>query len=74
MTIEAWFMDDSDADQRLDHRLEPNEPASLDDLAKVGSPGLPCKSIKLTAQSRCSWASFLSGSMPTSTKTIPTSG
>lgn len=35
MGIEAWYMDDSDADQRLEHRLNPNQPVSLDDLSKV---------------------------------------
>ena len=35
MAIEAWYMDDSDADQREEHRLNPNQPVSLQDLAKV---------------------------------------
>lgn len=35
MGIEAWYMDDSDADQRLEHRLNPNQPVSLDDLSQV---------------------------------------
>lgn len=35
MAIEAWYMDDSDADQREEHRLNPNQPVSLEELAKV---------------------------------------
>lgn len=40
MAIEAWYMDDSDADQREEHRLNPNQPVSLEELAKVGGFGL----------------------------------
>lgn len=36
MAIEAWYMDDSDADQREEHRLNPNQPVSMEELAKVG--------------------------------------
>lgn len=36
MTIEAWFMDSSDEDQRKPHRLNPNQPVSLEDLKKLG--------------------------------------
>lgn len=35
MAIEAWYMDDSDADQREEHRLKPNQPVSLEELGKV---------------------------------------
>ena len=35
MAIEAWYMDDSDADQRQEHRLNPNKPVSLEELGKV---------------------------------------
>ncbi|CAB1330732.1 unnamed protein product, partial [Coregonus sp. 'balchen'] len=34
--IEAWFMDDSDEDQRMPHKLNPNEPVSLEELEKLG--------------------------------------
>jgi len=34
--LEAWYMDDSDADQRTTHKKEPNEPASLEELRKLG--------------------------------------
>uniref|UniRef100_A0A8B9JB20 Acireductone dioxygenase n=1 Tax=Astyanax mexicanus TaxID=7994 RepID=A0A8B9JB20_ASTMX len=34
--IEAWFMDESSSDQRLPHRLEPNQPVSLQELQKIG--------------------------------------
>jgi hypothetical protein len=37
MAVEAWYMDDSDADQREEHRLNPNQPVSLEELAKVSS-------------------------------------
>lgn len=36
VTIEAWYMDDLDTDQRLPHRCEPNEPCSLAALRKLG--------------------------------------
>lgn len=36
MTIHAWYMDDSDADQRLPHKKEPNEPVSMQILDKLG--------------------------------------
>jgi 1,2-dihydroxy-3-keto-5-methylthiopentene dioxygenase len=42
MTIEAWYMDDSSEDQRLEHRLSPNKPVSLDDLGKVSEPRRSC--------------------------------
>ncbi|KIY99644.1 1,2-dihydroxy-3-keto-5-methylthiopentene dioxygenase [Monoraphidium neglectum] len=38
-TIEAWYMDDSEEDQRLPHRRarrSPNKPATLSDLSKLG--------------------------------------
>uniref|UniRef100_M1DBY9 Acireductone dioxygenase n=2 Tax=Solanum tuberosum TaxID=4113 RepID=M1DBY9_SOLTU len=34
--IEAWYMDDSDDDQRLPHYREPKKFVSLDKLAKLG--------------------------------------
>ncbi|XXG82105.1 hypothetical protein AAC387_Pa10g0123 [Persea americana] len=34
--IEAWYMDDSDEDQRLPHHREPKEFVSLDQLAEFG--------------------------------------
>ncbi|KAG7225200.1 hypothetical protein INR49_014759 [Caranx melampygus] len=36
MTVEAWFMDSSDEDQRKPHRLSPNQPVSLDQLKELG--------------------------------------
>ncbi|CAM9791501.1 unnamed protein product [Phaeothamnion confervicola] len=33
MTIEAWYMDDSENDQRLPHRCEPNQPVDAKTLA-----------------------------------------
>ncbi|KAF8067404.1 ADI1 [Scenedesmus sp. PABB004] len=35
-SLEAWYMDDSDADQRLPHRQEPNQPCSLAALRELG--------------------------------------
>ncbi|KAA8548685.1 hypothetical protein F0562_000369 [Nyssa sinensis] len=34
--IQAWYMDDSDADQRLPHHREPKEFVSLDQLTELG--------------------------------------
>ncbi|CAK7327125.1 unnamed protein product [Dovyalis caffra] len=34
--IQAWYMDDSDEDQRLPHHREPKEFVSLDQIAKLG--------------------------------------
>uniref|UniRef100_A0A803R8H3 Acireductone dioxygenase n=1 Tax=Cannabis sativa TaxID=3483 RepID=A0A803R8H3_CANSA len=34
--LQAWFMDDSDEDQRLPHHREPKEFVSLDQLAELG--------------------------------------
>jgi len=35
--LEAWYMDDDTTlDQREEHRLNPNEPASLEALQKLG--------------------------------------
>ncbi|KAG6766152.1 hypothetical protein POTOM_030219 [Populus tomentosa] len=34
--IQAWYMDDSDEDQRLPHHREPKEFVSLDQLAELG--------------------------------------
>eukprot|EP00798_Chlamydomonas_sp_ICE-L_P022316 gene22316-29389_t len=34
--IQAWYMDDSTDDQRLPHKLEPDQPAPLDVLKKLG--------------------------------------
>jgi 1,2-dihydroxy-3-keto-5-methylthiopentene dioxygenase len=36
MTIEAWYMDASEADQRLQHRQEPNVPVSSEELNALG--------------------------------------
>ncbi|MCH97489.1 12-dihydroxy-3-keto-5-methylthiopentene dioxygenase, partial [Trifolium medium] len=34
--IQAWYMDDSNEDQRLPHHKEPKEFVSLDQLAELG--------------------------------------
>ncbi|THG15311.1 hypothetical protein TEA_008779 [Camellia sinensis var. sinensis] len=34
--IQAWYMDDSDEDQRLPHHREPKEFVSLEQLAELG--------------------------------------
>ncbi|XP_076833921.1 acireductone dioxygenase [Brachyhypopomus gauderio] len=34
--FEAWLMDESTHDQRLPHRLEPNQPVSLEELQQIG--------------------------------------
>ncbi|CAI5484471.1 unnamed protein product [Closterium sp. Yama58-4] len=36
MAPEAWYMDDSNDDQRLPHRLDPNQPCSLETLSELG--------------------------------------
>ncbi|CAL8271786.1 unnamed protein product [Merluccius merluccius] len=36
MTLDAWYMDESDADPRLPHRLEPTQPVSPDQLRQIG--------------------------------------
>ncbi|CAI5475715.1 unnamed protein product [Closterium sp. Yama58-4] len=36
MAPEAWYMDDSSDDQRLPHRLDPNQPCSLETLSELG--------------------------------------
>jgi 1,2-dihydroxy-3-keto-5-methylthiopentene dioxygenase len=36
MTIEAWYMDDSTEDQRLEHRQSPNRPVSFKQLEELG--------------------------------------
>ena len=36
MTIEAWYMDTSDEDQRLPHKTDPVEIVSLSHLAGLG--------------------------------------
>jgi 1,2-dihydroxy-3-keto-5-methylthiopentene dioxygenase len=36
MTIEAWYMDESDADQREPHKRSPNVPVTLEALAELG--------------------------------------
>ena len=33
---QAWYMDSSDADQRLPHQLSPNQPAPLEALGELG--------------------------------------
>ncbi|MCO5575517.1 hypothetical protein L7F22_029318 [Adiantum nelumboides] len=35
-SLEAWYMDDSDDDQRLPHHLDPKQYVSLDKLAELG--------------------------------------
>ena len=34
--MDTWYMDDSDEDQRLPHKLDPNQPVPLEDLEKIG--------------------------------------
>lgn len=34
--VRAWYMDDSDSDQRLEHQLDPPEFVSLDKLKELG--------------------------------------
>lgn len=34
--LEAWYIDSSDEDQRKPHRLNPNQPVSLEELKKIG--------------------------------------
>lgn len=34
--MEAWYMDDSEEDQREPHRLVPNQPVSPDRLRELG--------------------------------------
>ncbi|XP_061824510.1 acireductone dioxygenase [Nerophis lumbriciformis] len=36
MGIEAWYMDNSDEDQRKPHKLQPNQPVSLETLKNIG--------------------------------------
>ncbi|CAI5983360.1 unnamed protein product, partial [Closterium sp. NIES-64] len=36
MAPEAWYMDDKTDDQRLPHRLDPNQPCSLETLSELG--------------------------------------
>jgi 1,2-dihydroxy-3-keto-5-methylthiopentene dioxygenase len=36
MAPQAWYMDSSDADQRLPHKLEPNEPVTGEKLDQLG--------------------------------------
>jgi hypothetical protein len=36
MTIEAWYMDDSDEDQRLPHKTDPVQSVSVETLAALG--------------------------------------
>lgn len=36
MSLEAWYMDSSEDDQRKPHRLSPNQPVSLDHLKTLG--------------------------------------
>ncbi|CAD7702401.1 unnamed protein product [Ostreobium quekettii] len=35
-SLEAWYMDDTDLDQRLPHRKNPNKPCSVDTLRALG--------------------------------------
>jgi 1,2-dihydroxy-3-keto-5-methylthiopentene dioxygenase len=34
--VEAWYMDSTDADQREEHKQEPNKPVTLEQLAQIG--------------------------------------
>ncbi|KAI2654742.1 1,2-dihydroxy-3-keto-5-methylthiopentene dioxygenase [Labeo rohita] len=34
--IEAWYMDESSEDQKLPHRLNPNQPVTLQQLEQIG--------------------------------------
>ena len=34
--VSAWFMDDSDEDQRLEHKKDPNVPVSMEQLKDIG--------------------------------------
>ncbi|XP_069829157.1 acireductone dioxygenase isoform X2 [Dendropsophus ebraccatus] len=34
--VQAWFMDDSEEDQRKPHQLQPNQPVSLEELRLLG--------------------------------------
>ncbi|KAB5562075.1 hypothetical protein PHYPO_G00013810 [Pangasianodon hypophthalmus] len=34
--LEAWYMDESTADQRLPHKLHPNQPVSVQELQDIG--------------------------------------
>ncbi|XP_056420081.1 acireductone dioxygenase [Hyla sarda] len=34
--VRAWYMDDSEEDQRKPHQLQPNQPVSLDELRPLG--------------------------------------
>uniref|UniRef100_A0A673CS47 Acireductone dioxygenase n=1 Tax=Sphaeramia orbicularis TaxID=375764 RepID=A0A673CS47_9TELE len=36
MSLEAWYMDSSDEDQRKPHKLNPNQPVTLDELKTLG--------------------------------------
>ncbi|XP_051942671.1 acireductone dioxygenase [Hippocampus zosterae] len=36
MALEAWYMDNSDEDQRKPHKLDPNRPVSLEELKQLG--------------------------------------
>ena len=36
MTIEAWYMDDSEEDQRLPHKTNPVQPVSTEILDELG--------------------------------------
>ncbi|XP_072263670.1 acireductone dioxygenase [Pyxicephalus adspersus] len=34
--VQAWYMDESDEDQRKEHRLDPNQPVSPEELQALG--------------------------------------
>lgn len=34
--VQAWYMDDSDEDQRREHRLKPDQPVSVEELRALG--------------------------------------
>lgn len=57
MGIEAWYMDDSNGDQRKPHRLVPNQPASMEDLKALGVFYWKVTSSKQTTAA-LTWATF----------------
>lgn len=36
MDLEAWYLDNSEEDQRKPHRRNPNQPVSVDQLKTLG--------------------------------------
>jgi len=33
--VRAWYMDDSEADQRLEHQMDPPQPVDIDTVTKL---------------------------------------